>query len=90
MNGPPWLEQEAVPAEVGTCTPVSRFCKCRRSTLPLRSVDRTMAQLRDALQVATECGQEPPGSEADVLTYRCPDCKKIARITMGMLGLVVL
>lgn len=89
MSAPRWLEEAEVTTVVGPCTPISRFCKCRRKTLNLRGVDRSMAQLRDCLLVAAEAGQEPPHGDADLLTYRRLDCKKIARITMTMLGLEI-
>ena len=87
MTHPRWLEEAEVTNEVGPCTPISRYCKCRRATLPLRAVDRTISQLLVCLEVARESGCEPPEPSAAFETYRCPDCKKIAQITMTMIGL---
>ena len=85
----PYLEESEVPEVVGPTTTVRGFCECRRTNLPLRVVDSTLATLLHFIEAGTDVIRSSPDPDATFLTFRCRDCKKIIRITLAGLGLVV-
>lgn len=88
MTMKPYLEESEVSEVVGPTTPVKGFCKCRRSSLPLRVVDKTLADLLHLVSCGTDVARYSPDPEDVFQTFRCRDCKKIIQITLGQLGLV--
>jgi hypothetical protein len=83
-----WIEESEVLEVVGKTVPVRGFCQCRRTTLPLRGVEKTVEMLAEAVRIAERNGLSPLDGDMDFQTARCRDCKKIIRISLGDLGIV--
>ena len=89
MTMKPYLEEDEVLEVVGPTTTVKGFCKCRRSSLPLRVVDKTLADILHLVSCGIDVARYSPDPDAVFQTFRCRDCKKIIQITLGELGLIV-